>query len=72
MIKAVIFDVDGVLFDSFEANLKFFQDLVESFSRVFSTVIFASGRICSVNSIVELYCKLHDFRILQLVCKAVR
>ena len=27
-IKAVVFDVDGVLLDSFEANLKFFQDLM--------------------------------------------
>ncbi|MGV8162561.1 MAG: HAD family hydrolase [Candidatus Nanoarchaeia archaeon] len=27
-MKAVIFDVDGVLLDSFEANLKFFQDLL--------------------------------------------
>lgn len=26
--KAIIFDVDGVLLDSFEANLKFFQDLM--------------------------------------------
>lgn len=28
MLKAVLFDVDGVLMDSFEANLKFFQDLM--------------------------------------------
>ncbi|NTW13877.1 MAG: HAD family hydrolase [Candidatus Moranbacteria bacterium] len=27
MIRSVIFDVDGVLLDSFEGNLKFFQDL---------------------------------------------
>lgn len=28
MIDAVIFDIDGVLLDSFDANLKFYQDLM--------------------------------------------
>ncbi|HCB35084.1 MAG: hypothetical protein A2W52_03585 [Candidatus Taylorbacteria bacterium RIFCSPHIGHO2_02_49_25] len=29
VVKAVIFDIDGVLLDSFEANLKFFQNLMK-------------------------------------------
>ncbi len=44
MIKAVCFDVDGVLIDSFEANLKFYQDLLVQFGykpvtrKVYSTI----------------------------------
>ncbi|MBI4135427.1 HAD family hydrolase [Candidatus Uhrbacteria bacterium] len=30
MITAVLFDIDGVLLDSFEANLKFYQDLMQA------------------------------------------
>ena len=29
MIRAVIFDIDGTLLDSFEANFKFYQDLMD-------------------------------------------
>lgn len=31
MIKAIIFDIDGVLLDSFEANFKFIKDLMSRF-----------------------------------------
>lgn len=31
MIQAILFDVDGVLLNSFEANLKFLQDLMKEF-----------------------------------------
>ena len=31
MIKAVFFDIDGVLLDSFEANLKFYSTLMIKF-----------------------------------------
>lgn len=37
MIKAVLFDVDGVLLDSFEANFKFLKDLLEHFGYEFFT-----------------------------------
>lgn len=50
MIKAVLFDIDGVLVDSFEANLKFYQDLLskagyspptrKQFSKLFHSTMF--------------------------------
>jgi HAD superfamily hydrolase (TIGR01549 family) len=49
MIKAVLFDIDGVLLDSFAANLKFYQDLMikagyepptkEEFSKLFHVTL---------------------------------
>jgi pyrophosphatase PpaX len=29
MIKAILFDVDGVLFNSFDANIRFYQDMIK-------------------------------------------
>jgi HAD superfamily hydrolase (TIGR01509 family) len=33
MIKAVLFDVDGVILDSFEGNLRFFNSVIRNFSK---------------------------------------
>lgn len=33
MLKAVLFDIDGVLLDSFEANVKYFQNIMEKAGR---------------------------------------
>ena len=30
-VEAVLFDMDGTLIDSSEANIRYFQDLIESF-----------------------------------------
>lgn len=37
MIKTIIFDIDGVLLDSFEANFKFFCDLMAGFGYIAPT-----------------------------------
>jgi len=37
MIRAVLFDIDGVLIDSIQANFKFFCDLMEKFGYDFMT-----------------------------------
>lgn len=60
MIKAILFDIDGVLLDSFEANLKFFQDLMtktgyrppsrEEFSSIFHLSLLDSIKVLTSNA----------------------
>ena len=57
MIKALVFDIDGVLIDSFDANLKFFQDLLskagykpptkKEYSPIFHLSMLDVVRICT-------------------------
>ena len=60
MIKALVFDIDGVLIDSFDANLKFFQDLLskagykpptkKEYSPIFHLSMLDVIRICTKSS----------------------
>lgn len=61
MIKAVIFDVDGVLLDSFEANLKFFNDLLRKFGHTPPTREEYKGLMAShMKAIIKQFSKLES------------
>lgn len=71
MIKAVIFDIDGVLLDSFEANLNFFQKLMiragyRPPSREEFSAIFHSNMMDAIKALIKSNCEEEIKRIWEM------
>ena len=70
MLKAVLFDIDGVLIDSLEANLKFFQDILggagyprptrEEYAKVFHLPLIDTLRHFSKPELEEELERIHE------------
>lgn len=64
MIKAVLFDVDGVLINSFEANFKFYSDFFQSFGYSgFTREWFVENQHITFKDVIRQITKLPDGEI---------
>ena len=73
MIKAIIFDIDGVLIDSFEANLKFFQNIFRSvgykiptrkdYKKAFHLTMFNTLNLFARTNDLKIQKRLHNIAV---------